>query len=772
VQVVKRPHPGGVEGGFLPLLGGPLVGRQEALADLRRLLATDRTRLLTLTGPGGTGKSRLALELALAVGPEYGNVWFVDLTTVPEYHLVPGAIAQAIGVKEGGGQPLKTVLQEFLSEVPTLILLDNFEQVLEAASVVVDLLSACPRLTIVVTSRQPLALRSERVYFVEPLAVPDMERIADQEVTRNVPSVQLFVERAMARRAGFRLHDEALPAVAEICVRLDGLPLAIELAAGQAVFLTPAAILKRLQARAPLIGPVQRDLPARHQTLQASVAWSYELLDPAEQAALRRCGVFNGGFSIAAAARVCGVDVLGVLAQLVTKSLVRMAPEAAQEPRFWLLETVREYALDRLEGAGELGEVRSRHAAYYLELAEMRAGSLRGHGMLAVLDELAREYGNFRAVFKWASEVDDLSTGLRLAGALYRFWSARGHLTEARGWLETALTRSEGVPAGIRGAALRAAGVMAGIQHDHSVATRFFQESLEVWETLNDVAGQAGAHFHLGLIAHVTGQVDEARLRLERAFELFVRVGDRAGQARAVGTQARLAREQGDLVEAAHLAEHALQLFQAVGDDWGSAHALANLGHIKLALHDRTGAEVAFRKALQGWRALGNTLDITECLEGVAAVLVDAQPRRAAQLLGSAEAHRQRSGAPIAAVEQSRYAGLVSRVRSHLRDDTFAAAWQEGRRLSMDKAIDLAQRVEPPGSQTNPRDHALEKGVLSAREREIAELIARGFSNRTIAETLVVSIKTIETHVKHIFSKLNVTGRAEVAVWAERQRLI
>jgi predicted ATPase/DNA-binding CsgD family transcriptional regulator len=740
--------------------------------DLRRLLAQDRTRLLTLTGPGGSGKSRLALELALEVGPEYGNVWFVDLTAVREYRLVPGAIAQALGVKEGGGQPLTPVLQEVLSEQPSLILLDNFEQVLDAASFVVDLLGACPELTILVTSRQPLALRSERVFFVEPLAVPDLERVEDREVTRNVPSVALFVERAMARQAGFELSDEALLAVAEICVRLDGLPLAIELAAGQAVFLTPAVILKRLQARAPLIGPVQRDLPVRHQTLQASVAWSYDLLEPAEQAALRCCGVFSGGFTIAAAASVCCSDVLGALAQLVTKSLVRMAADAAEEPRFWLLETIRDYALEQLEAAGELGEARSKHAAFYLKLAEQRAGSLHGQGMLAVLDELAREYGNFRAVFQWASEVDDLSTGLRLAVALYGFWSARGHLTEARGWLETALPCSQGVPAHIRGAALRAAGVLAGIQHDHSAAATFFQQGLEVWESLGDMAGQAGAQLNLGLVAHLTGRVDEARVRLERAFELYVLVGDRAGQARAVGSRARVAREQVDLVRAARLAEDALHLFQAVGDDWGFAQALANLGHIKLALHDRPGAAVAFRSALEAWRALGNTVDITECLEGVAAVVVDAQPRRAAQLLGSAEALRQRSGAPVAAVEQRRYAELLSRVRSHLRDDTFTAAWHHGRRLSMDNAVDLALGDALPQPPTPVRDQALEKGMLSAREREIAQLIARGCSNRTIAETLVVSIKTIETHVKNIFRKLNVTGRAEVAVWAERHRLI
>jgi non-specific serine/threonine protein kinase len=761
------------------------VGRQAALEELRRLLAQDRTRLLTLTGPGGTGKSRLGIELALEVAPEYRSVWFVDLTTVSESRLVPDAVAQALGVKENARQALKTLLQEFLSE-PSLIVLDNFEHVMDAASFVAELLSACPELTIVATSREALSVRSEYVYFVEPLAVPDLERVDDPEVTRNVPSVVLFAERATARRAGFQLHDEVLAAVAEICFRLDGLPLAIELAAGQAAFLSPAAILKRLQARAPLIGHVQRDLPARHQTLQTTVAWSYDLLEPAEQTVFRHCGVFIGGFSASAAESLCGADVLGVLAQLVTKSLIRVVDQFAEEPRFGLLEIIRDYAHDQLERADELTEARSRHAAYYLQLAETLEDSLHGPGTAEALDELAREYGNFRAVFQWASDTDDLVTTLRLAAALYRFWIARGHLTEARGWLETALQRSPAVPAHVRGAALRAAGVMAGIQHDHTHAELFFQESLEVWETLGDVARQAGAHLNLGVVAHVTGQVDGAHAQLERAYELYVAVGDRAGQARAVGSRARLAREQGDLAQARSLVEDALDLFQTVGDDWGFAHALANLGHIKLALADPHGAAAAFRRALEAWRALGNTIDIAECLEGVAAVVLGAQPQLAAQLLGSAEALRQRSGAPVAAVEERRHAELVSRVRSQLRDKSFAVAWHDGRRLSMDKAMRLALRAvppptdappqaetpPPPDSSSSPPDRASDTSILSAREREIAQLIARGTSNRRIAETLVVSIKTVETHVKHIFRKLNVTARSEVAVWAAQHHLV
>jgi predicted ATPase len=284
----------------------PLIGRASALADLRALLAQQRTRLLTLTGPGGTGKSRLALELAYEIGSAYTNLWFVDLTTIREPELVSGAIARAVGVQETGIRPLATHLQEILRAQPGLILFDNFEQVMDAAGVVDDLLRACPDLVAVVTSREALGLRSERVYLVEPLSVPHTSDLADLTALRQVPSVMLFEERARARRASFQLTDDALPAVASICARLDGLPLAIELVAAQIGVLTPAAILMRLEARAPLLGPAHRDLPERHQTLEATVAWSYDLLDPNEQAVFRRCGVFSGGFSAVYGSRATG----------------------------------------------------------------------------------------------------------------------------------------------------------------------------------------------------------------------------------------------------------------------------------------------------------------------------------------------------------------------------------------------------------------------------------------------------------------------------------
>jgi predicted ATPase/DNA-binding CsgD family transcriptional regulator len=780
LRVLKRPERGEFRAAAPPVPTTPLFGRATALADLHALLAQNRTRLLTLTGAGGTGKSRLALELAHAISAAYTHTWFVDLTTIGDPGLVPGAIAEVVGAHETGIRPVQALLREVLSAEPGLIILDNFEHVLDAAGFIDDLVGACPNLVVLVTSREALGLRSEHVYLVEPLPVPDPGQSADGQLTRRVASVMLFEERARARRATFQLTDQALPAVAEICARLDGLPLAIELAAAQVGVLAPSVILARLAAGATLLGAVHRDLPVRHQTVQATVAWSYNLLEPVEQAVFRRCGVFSGGFTAAAAERVCrnpgsGLlesDTLEVLAQLVAKSLIRIADDTSTQPRFWLLETIRDYAIDQLKLADELAQAREAHTTYFVELVEQAQTSLYGPGMASALDDLALDYGNFRAVSQWALETGGLTSGLRLAVGLYRFWVARGHLTEARGWLEVALPRSQSVPPATRAAALNVAGVLAGIQHDHERATAFFRESLKLWGTLDDTGRQAGVYLNLGLIAHVTGDVEEAQRQFERADELFQAVGDRSGQARALGSRARLAREQADLTRALRLAEDSLRLFQATGDLFGTAHALANLGHIRLELDEPQAAAGAFREALETWRGLGNILDVAECLEGVAAVVADAQPQRAAHLLGSAEQMRKTSGAPVAAVDVPRYAQLVSRVKNHLGQDAFTADWAAGRDLPIDSAMDLALHVDLTDGATTPRAPVDEASLLSPRQRHVAQLISTGSSNREIADALVLSIKTVETHIQHIFTKLRVKSRAEIAVWAARHDLL
>jgi non-specific serine/threonine protein kinase len=745
------------------------------MAALQSLLDQDRVRLVTLTGPGGCGKTRLALEVVTALEDRFDRAWFVDLTTIATADLVPSAVAQAIGVQESGSRELRAIVREMLSVGRFLLVLDNFEHVLDGGAYVASLVAACRDLVVLATSREALAVRAERVFPVEPLATPRRDQLDDVAALRRFASVELFDERAHAARHDFTMSDADVPVVAEICLDLDGLPLAIELVAAQTSVLSPREILTRLSTRAPLVTSGPRDLPARHRTLDATVDWSYSLLTPPEQAVFRLAGVFAGSFdgqTASAVAAELGVptDALATLAALVTKSLVRSTSAPDRSTRFWMLDTIRSFAHDRLRETGELAAAERAHASYYVTLAEQLQLALRGPGMADALDTLSLDYANFRAVFQWSATHDELEVGLRLAGALYLFWNARGHLAEARAWLDMALPRSAHVPAEIRAVALNAAGVMAGMQHDHARAIDYFSRSLELWTALGNISRAATASNNLGLVAQNLGDLDLAEARFKQAQALYARVDDRLGQANAIGSRARIARDRGELASALELFNDCLLLFREVGHQWGIANVLANLGHVRLASGDVAGSKGAFRDSLTIRLELGNVLHIAESLEGVAAVTATEQPRLAVRLLGAAEMMRDTTGAPVPAIEKARHGEIVARVRARLSTVMFRAGWNAGRALSTRGAVDLAMRDEllPP----EPDAAASDLDALSERERDIARLIARGLSNREIAAELVVSVKTVETHIKHIFTKLNVRNRAGVAVLASRSEAL
>jgi non-specific serine/threonine protein kinase len=392
--------------------------------------------------------------------------------------------------------------------------------------------------------------------------------------------------------------------------------------------------------------------------------------------------------------------------------------------------------------------------------------------MTDALARLSREYANFREVFQWSLDSDQLSIGLRLAGALYRFWLVRGHLAEARQWLEPALMRDRDSPPRIRAIALNAAGVLAGMQHDHSRASAFFQQSLEVWSTLGESAHMADAYLNLGLVAHNVGDLPQAEVQFLRAEELFAEVEDRAGLGRAVGSLARIARENGDLERAIALFERCLELFRDAKDDWGAANALHNIGNVRLARGDPRGAEDFFRQALELRLRLGNVLGIAECLEGFATAAADRRPGQATSLLGAAEAMREQAGAPVPASEQGRYAETLDRLRRRQSDEAFTRNWAVGRALTLDDAVGLALRgtsAAPDEQPADPAQAALQH--LTRREREIAELVSLGRSNREIADVLAVTLRTVESHLEHVFRKLTIKSRAELAVWALRHGL-
>lgn len=758
----------------LPAIATPLFGREADLSVIGDLLTVERVRLLTLTGFGGTGKTRLALAAAESVAPAlHCSVYFVDLSAVEDAKVVPARIAQAIGIQDTGSQPLPLILADVLAERPGLLLLDNFEQVIDAAGLIADLLLGCPELVVVVTSREPLHVRAERVYPVSTLPVPGSGLSDPLEAAANA-AIALFLDRARACRPTFVLTLENLPSVAEICTRLDGLPLAIELAAAQVRVLSPVAILDRLREHAPFPVSAPRDAPARHRTLRAAVASSYELLDPVEQTVFRWSAVFAGGFTAAAAAAVCApiqpsLDILHVLAQLADKSLMHAAEEPDGQSRFRWLETIRAEALDRLAEHGELSEARQRHAVHCLAMAEQADSALIGLSMSDTLDRLEREYDNFRAAFHWSLDAGELSLGLSLAGSLYRFWMLRGHLSEARQWLEQALPRSDGLPLPIRARALNAAGVLAGMQDDNDAAEAWFESSLALWREIGDQARMASAVGNLGLVAQNRHDVQRALACFEEAQELYTAAGDQHGIATSIGCRARVARQQGKNREAHALFDQTVQLFRELGDDFLLANSYANLGHTSLAMGNLDAAAASFRQSLELRQALGNKVGVAECLEGFAAVAGAAgQARRAARLYGAADALRELTGTPVSTTDRAEHDQLLGRIRRRLSETTFAAEWAAGRGIELGEAVHTAMDFSPGGDVSSVVGEA---GVLTRREREVASLVANGCTNREIAQELTVAERTVETHLEHIFQKLGLTSRAQVAAWSTRHEL-
>jgi predicted ATPase/DNA-binding CsgD family transcriptional regulator len=750
-------------------IGARMFGREAELADIRRLLSGQDVRLLTLTGPGGTGKTRLAEAIAAdPPPPRFSSVQYVDLSAVGDADAVPVSIAAALGVQEAGSAPLPAILRDVIGRGALLLVLDNFERVLSASEAIVALLAEAPGLCCLVTSREPLHVRAERVMQVQPLALPDASSTDPDTIGRS-PAVALFTDRAAARRFDFALSVDNAATIAEICRRLDGLPLAIELAAAQIGVLSPKGILSRLVSDAPFIIEGARDSPERHRTLAAAIGWSYDLLDPTAQLVFRRCGVFNGSFDERAAAAVIATvspqDLLQNLAQLVDKNLIRMVELGTEESRFRLLETIRSFALELLARTDELEQARGQHAAYFVAQAEGAEPELTGPGTGELLNRLDRDYDNIRAVLAWSVEGGDLDLGLRLAGALNRFWMLRGHLSETRHWFERALPLCAHEPPRTCAKAFNTAGVVAGLQGDFAAAEPLFTEAYRQWEVVGDPIRMAAAMGNLGLVAQ--DRHDEARALecFTRAEALYNVGGDKRGVAVSIGSRAHLARQQGKTLEAVDLFQEALALFREFGDPRGIANSLANLGHALIALGQPEAAIGYLAEALQLRRALGNTLAVAECLEGFAsAAAARRQGRRAARLLGAAAALRETTGAPLSPAERREHALVVRRIQRLLTSAGYAAEHVVGSRMSPDEAVDYAldsrDVAKKPGAQPS--------APLSQRELEVARLVTRGMTNRQIAASLSLTPRTVATHLEHIFAKLGVQGRAETAAWIVR----
>jgi len=565
----------------LPMQPTPLVGREREVAEVADRVRSEGMRLLTLTGPGGTGKTRLALQAAADLLEEFDDgVFFVALATITDPELVPSTIAGPLGVKESAEQPLTEGLKGYLREKELLLILDNFEQVLEGAPVVGELVAACPKLKVLATSRIPLRLYGEQEYAVPPLALPDPRVLPPVEVLTQYEAVRLFVERARAVKAEFSVTNENAPAIAEICARLDGLPLAIELAGARVRILPPQKMLERLSNRLKLLKGGARDLPTRQQTLRGAMDWSHDLLEEEEKTLFGRLSVFSGGRTLEAIEEICDpegdLDALEGVESLVEKSLLRQEEGPEDEPRFVMLETVHEYAREKLEESGETEEIKRAHAEYFLALAEEAEPELVGPDQVEWMDRLETEHDNLRAALSWALGSGRIETALRLGGALEWFWKVRGHFVEGGRWLEETLSADEGVPDLVRAKALCSAGYLAYIQADFERARRLLQESLALYRELGDEEGTARSLLYLGWID--IEDIERARRLLEESLEINRRVGSKRELAMVLHALATMTVETGEQERIRALFEESEALYRESGDIQGLSGSLGTQG--------------------------------------------------------------------------------------------------------------------------------------------------------------------------------------------------
>ncbi len=699
----------------LPVQPTQLLGREEALATVSGLVRRADVRLVTLTGPGGIGKTRLAVQVAAELLEAFADgVWLVRLSRLVDPGLVLPAIAQTLGLTEQGSLPLAETLRAHLAGKRLLLLLDNFEQVVGAAGAVAELLAVSPGLKTLVTSRVPLHLRGERAYALGPLPLPAPGQLPAERLAQ-YPAVALFVERAQAARADFTVTVANAPAIAEICTRLDGLPLAIELAATRVKLLPPEALLSRLSAQLQLLTGGARDLEERQQTMRATIAWSEDLLAPDEQVLFRRLAVFVGGCTLEVAEALCaapagaeplGRDALDGLGALVDQSLVQQREEGG-EPRFGMLHLLREYALERLTASGEAEALQRGHAAYFLALAERAEPELMGSEQRSWLDRLEREHDNLRVALGWSEARGEAETGLRLVAALWWFWLIRGHLREGRAWVERLLRQeattaaatgteaSHGagepvltVPGGLRARVLLAGGALAFRQGDEATAVPWLEQAEADARAAGDLRTAAQALRYLGTVALHQGDLERATARAEEGLALAREVGDQWSNAAALTSLGNIALHQGDVERAATAFAEALALYRVVGDLGSLSTSLVNLGWVARKRDEVGPAEALGREALAlAWKQ-GLLRKCAEGLEELAAtVCVAGQGVRAARLWGAAAAVREMLGAPLPAAEQADLEEAVAPARAALGEEAWGAAIAAGQALSLEDAV-------------------------------------------------------------------------------------
>ncbi len=828
----------------LPVPLTSLIGREREVAAACTLLAHPEVRLLTLTGTGGVGKTRLALQIASQVQADFPDgVCFVSLAPIRDADFVLPTLSKALGLPASSKYPSLDALQAALRERHLLLVLDNFEQVVSTAPELVNLLAACPRLKMLVTSRTVLHVRGEHEFPVIPLALPDPNHLPDSEIMARYGAVALFLERAQVVVPSFQLTNENAPLIAEICQRLDGLPLAIELAAARLTLLSLPALLERLEHRLQLLTGGPRDLPARQHTLRETVRWSYDLLSFQEQRLFWRLAVFVGGATLEAVEHLYRVLdgesawVLDGMSSLLDKHLLSQVNQDTNIPRFQMLETLREYGLEVLTASGELEAVRLAHAQYYLALAEEAEAHRFGEEQERWSDQLEQEHDNLRATLHWSGERGEdgqrKDIAWRLIGALQEFWVVYGYTREGQHFVEQVLARDEGVPTSVRAKALNSAGWLALWRGEYARATALCEESLTLYRALHDPRGIALALYRLGRIALTCGNAPRAASLFKESQALSRDIGDKvllafALEGLALATfqfadqrehlQVRSLLEEsltlfqqeryqggvawalyglglwhfrlGEASTARSLFEESLALFRALRQRQYIAHPLYFLGKVAAQQGDLPAALTHYRESLALFQELDDHRSSAACLEEWGGVVAQQGAAIwAAQLWGAAEGLREASDLsnsfslftiPDARADEERMRTVV---RAKLGEQAFAQALAEGRAMTPEQALAAQGHAVPP-------NHPLAKSLMSApgdqqqtpspsppndlseREMEVLRLVAQGLSDAQVAEILVISPRTVNAHLRSIYSKLEITSRHAATLFALKHHLI